>query len=94
MRFLSGAKKLPTKSDMLKDMHIHSTIKRPLVVVSDEKEYIQELSKDAAIEGVPEVFSDIMVDVRKLRIREPSEYHKYKYTIIDGKHFVKEKSMD
>lgn len=63
-------------------------------MVADEKEYIKELSKDAAIEGVPEVFSDIILDVRMLRMREPSEYNKYKYTIIDGKQFVKEKSMD
>lgn len=58
---------------------------------SEQKEYFDQLAKIADIENIPEVMPEMHFDARTAMLRDPSEYQKYKYTIIDNKTFTKEK---
>lgn len=100
MKFISGVKNLPSKSDMLRDMQEQAQIlwekgydKRRYYFLQgeEEKAYYKQLSEAADIETVPEYVINIIAD---LRITPFKELRKFKYTIIDDKHFIKEKYDD
>lgn len=99
MKFLTGEKMLPSKSKMLEDMHtqLQNHYKKGYrkrlthYLGSEQKEYFNQLAEIADIENVPEVMSEIHFNARTTMLREPSQYQKFKYTIIDDKTFTKEK---
>ena len=94
MKFISGAKKLPSKSDMLNDVWTKSkqfwnapfTIRLPKM-----PEYYRTLSETADVENIPEVLMNIEFDAYNERQSNPPEYRNIKYTILDDKKFKKEK---
>lgn len=70
---------------MLKDVKIHW----PNEYHYDE--YAKDLSNEAEIEGIPEVFANIDSDLLTIASQNRFELYDYKYTIIDDKHFTREK---
>lgn len=99
MKFITGEKKLPSKYEMLEDMHInlqnhynkgyrkHYTH----FLGPEQKEYFKQLADAAGVENIPDVMADMHFDSRSTMARAPSQFRKYKYTIIDDKTFTKEK---
>ena len=102
MKFLTGEKKLPSKSEMLKDMHIQlekhyrKGYRKRLThfLGSEQKEYYNQLAQMADIENIPEVMSDMHFAARTTMLQEPEQYQNYKYTIINDKTFIREKYKD
>lgn len=102
MKFLTGEKKLPSKSEMLKDMHIQlenhyrKGYRKRLThfLGSEQKEYFNQLAQMADIENIPKVMSDMHFTARTTMLKEPQQYQNYKYTIIDDKTFIREKCDD
>lgn len=102
MKFLSGEKKLPSKSGMYSDMHIQMQLhygkgysKRLTHYLGPgQKEYHRRLSEIAEIENIPDVMAGMHFDSVAFSRKAPSEFRKYKYTIIDDKTFIKEKYED
>lgn len=99
LKFISGAKKLPSKSEMMKDTQIQSQIHwnqgyrrhRTHVFGLEEKDYLKQITEIADIERMPEVLVDIGFDSINESRNHPTEFRKYKYTIMDDKTFRKEK---
>lgn len=94
MEFLSGAKKLPTKSEMMKDIQSRMTKKRPYALAAEQIEYINQLSKEGEIEGVPEVYVTIGAEAQGYRVIEPFLFRNFEYTVIDKNHFRKDKLVE
>ncbi|XP_031636053.1 dimethylaniline monooxygenase [N-oxide-forming] 3-like, partial [Contarinia nasturtii] len=90
LKFLSGAKKLPTKAEMLKDVQMQPTRRRPYNLLPDRIEYIKQISELADIEPVPDVFVSATKDSIVAGIREPNDFRKYRYMLINDKSFKKE----
>lgn len=99
MKFLSGEKKLPSKSEMLSDMHEKLQIHwnkgyrkhYTHYLGPEQKDYFKQLSETADIDNIPDVIAAMHFDSRATLVREPAEFRKYKYIIIDDKTFIKEK---
>ncbi|XP_031629554.1 senecionine N-oxygenase-like [Contarinia nasturtii] len=102
LKFFSGAKELPPKLEMLKDMqdyaetqskkgHPKSEIHR--VESEDCKEYYDQVAQAADIEKIPDVYPKILVDSIESREKEPFGFRKNKYIIIDDKTFRKEREV-
>lgn len=102
MKFLSGDKKLPTKTEMLNDMneqmqkHWNKGYRKHYshYLGPEQNEYFKQLSDTAEIENIPTVFSAMHFDSRTTMSRAPSQFRKYKYTVIDDNTFTKEKEED
>lgn len=102
MKFITGAKRLPSKHEMLDDMHTQTQKhwnkgyrKRYTHYLGPEqKEYYQQLAETAGVENVPDVLADMHFDSRAAMVRAPSQFRKYKYIIVDEKTFRKEKCED
>lgn len=60
----------------------------------NERKYFDQLSALADIENVPTVLDDIAMDQVKDFRGQPTEFRKYKYTIIDDKTYTKVKYED
>lgn len=54
-------------------------------------EYFKQLADTGDIQGMLEVFLNVDIENYNTSLREPTEYRKYKYTLIDDKTFIKEK---
>lgn len=91
MQFISGAKKLPSKAEMMKDVEAQKTKKLPFSSLPDQKEYVKELAEMAEIKIVPDVMLAMGYETVEARNMAPYEFRKYKYFIIDDKTFKKEK---
>lgn len=59
--------------------------------VSVQRKYFNELSALANIKKVPTVYDALSLDAATDFTESPSEFRKYKYTIVNDTHFVKEK---
>lgn len=57
----------------------------------EQKQYYKDLAETAGIENIPDVLADIHIDSDKDLDNIPSQFRKYKYTIIDDQHFNKER---
>lgn len=57
----------------------------------EQRDYYKQLSEVAEIASVPDVLCAMHFDSRATMARNPSEFRKYKYIIIDDKTFTKEK---
>lgn len=99
LKFLTGAKKLPSKVDMLQDMRAKTQIhwnkgypkRNTHILGPEQKEYYDDLAETGGVANVQPVLSAMHYDSRTSLVSIPTEYRKYKYTIIDDKTFKKEK---
>lgn len=99
LKFISGAKKLPSKSEMLSDEQTQTRIhlnkgyskRRTHFLGPEQHYYFEQLSKAAEIENAPDVISAIFVDSQITMAHTPSQFRNYRYIIIDDKTFKKEK---
>lgn len=102
MKFISGAKKLPTKSEMLTDMRAQTAIHwnkgyrkhHTHYMGPEQREYFKQLSTAADVQNLPDVLAAMHFDSRATMAREPAHFRKYRYTIVDDKTFTKEKVED
>lgn len=102
MKFISGAKKLPTKREMLEDNQKqyqilwHKGVPKRKINHNFEThlDYLDQLSDAVDIEKYPDVLRSIFDDVVMLATRNYEEFRKYNYTIIDGKTFTREMSKE
>lgn len=100
MKFLSGNKKLPSKSEMMADMRLHTQIHwnkgypkhHSHCLALEQRDYYRQLSETADIENLPDVLLAIFLDHFVTFGKEPSGYRKFRYTILDEKTFSKVKS--
>lgn len=60
----------------------------------EQIEYFKQLSETAEIENLPTVLSAMHYDSRRTMTHAPSEFRKYKYTILSDSTFTKEKEED
>lgn len=102
MKYITGAKRLPSKQEMLDDMHMQTKRhwnkgyrKRYTHYLGPEQaDYYQQLAETAGVENIPDVLPKMHFDSRQTMIREPSQFRKYKYIIVDEKTFRKERYED
>lgn len=59
-------------------------------VARDQKIYQKELSAMAGIKNLPDVFYDMFYDIIESSTRDPMGFRRWKYTVIDDSHFLKE----
>ncbi|XP_031628582.1 senecionine N-oxygenase-like [Contarinia nasturtii] len=99
LKFISGRKKMPTKSTMQQDMLAKDADRRnnniprsrSHVLSWNHKKYYRELSNTAGITNVPEVISDIFTNGLESLKKDAREYRTYKYIINDDGTFDKVK---
>ncbi|XP_031619237.1 senecionine N-oxygenase-like [Contarinia nasturtii] len=100
LKFILGAKKLPSKSEMLKDMqdYAESQLKKGLKVylvsAGDRKEYYGNLARIADIAKISDVYTEIFIDSQESWQKDPFGYRNDKYTIIDDETFIKERGAN
>lgn len=102
MKFISGDKRLPSKSEMLKDSRADTQIhwnkgypkRKTHYLGQEQREYFNQLSELAEIKNLPLVFTAMHYDASSGLRDNPTQFRKYKYTIIDEKTFKKEKYED
>lgn len=98
MKFLSGAKKLPSKYDMLNDMWTRTEnhwnkgyrVHYSHFLGPEQKDYYKQLADAADIENIPDVIPNIHWNSHDEAIANPNGYRNYKYTILDDTNFIKE----
>lgn len=61
-------------------------------IARDQKEYQKQLSELADIKNLPEVFYAMFFDVSSGLHEHPTQFRKFRYTIIDDHTFIKEKA--
>lgn len=99
LKFLTGAKQMPSKAEMIQDMWTKTQIhwnkgyskRNTHLLGPEQKEYFDDLAETADIINLPPVVSAMHYEARFAMMEMPTEYRKYKYTIIDEKTFNKEK---
>ncbi|XP_037041724.1 senecionine N-oxygenase-like isoform X2 [Bradysia coprophila] len=102
LKYLSGEKSLPTKQEMLLDQQVETEAhwkqgypkrKTHLLYPMDRK-YFDQLSNLTDIENVPDILDAIAMDQINDLIERPTEFRKYKFTIIDDKTYTKVRYED
>lgn len=99
LKYISGAKKLPSKSEMLEDLQRRSAVCNVNSDIEDcnqigkvnAAEYSKILTEEAGIERIPPVLLAINIDSIETLSTNPLELRKYKYIIIDDETFKKVK---
>lgn len=99
MQYITGAKKLPSTSEMLTDMRAVTQIhwnkgypkRNTHFLGPEQKEYFDDLAGTAGIVNLPPVLAAIHFDCRQSMMKMPAEFRKFKYTVVDEKTFKKEK---
>lgn len=105
LTFLNGDKVMPSRSEMLNDMHIQNQIywdrghpkskTHDMILKSafsvEQREYLDQLAEVGGVPNIPLVFDKIIVDIRKRTKENPREQRKYRYYIIDDNTFTKER---
>lgn len=102
LKFISGAKTLPSKEAMLTDMRANTQIQwnkgykkhQTHYLGAEQKEYYRQLAETAEIENLPDVVAAIHFDSRQTMAKDPLNYRKYRYHIVDDKTFTKERYID
>ncbi|XP_031629912.1 senecionine N-oxygenase-like isoform X2 [Contarinia nasturtii] len=98
LKFISGTKKLPSKSEMLKDLQDFVEDRQKKGIPKSryyhigllDKEYYEKVAQTADITKIPDVYLAICKDLFQ---SDPFRYREYKYTIIDDKTFKKEREV-
>ncbi|XP_031617452.1 senecionine N-oxygenase-like [Contarinia nasturtii] len=100
LKFISGAKKLPLKSEMLEEMLNFTEAQQKKDVskfdynlLGPNKEYYEKMAQTADITKITDVYMNIYSDAYPSPDEDPFGYRQYKYTIIDDKTFIKEKEV-
>lgn len=60
-------------------------------IARDQEKYQKELSELAGIKNLPDVFYTMFFDVYDGLINNPTQFRKYRYTIIDDENYIKKK---
>lgn len=97
LKFISGAKKLPSKTDMLMDMRAQTQIQwdkgypkhKTHVLGPEQRDYCKQLSEMAEIKNIPDVLLAIFSTHIQNFAENPFQIRKYKYTVIDEKTYEK-----
>lgn len=94
MKFISGAKKLPTKHEMLNDIQtqhqilsnkdVHKNRLHALHSPELSRDFLKQLSVSADIEQYPDVLHSIFEDNDMTFRRNSKEFRKYNYIIADN----------
>lgn len=87
---------------MLKDLHVESEAHwnkgypkhKTHFLVFEQRDYQKQLAEMAEIENLPDVFYAIDLDACTGLRDQPTEFRKFKYTIIDDSFYTKEKCED
>lgn len=99
LKFISGAKELPPKETMLMDMRANTQIQwnkgykkhQTHFLGPEQKEYYQQLAEVAEIENLPDVLAAMHFDSRQTMAKDPLNYRKYRYEMVDDKTFTKKR---
>lgn len=102
MKFISGEKELPSKYELMKesraDTQIHWNKGYPKhkthYLGVEQREYFNQLADIGEIKNLPLVYSAMHFDASNGLRDQPTQFRKYKYTIIDDKTYAKEKYED
>lgn len=102
LKYLSGEKSLPSKQEMLIDQRAETEAhwnqgypkrKTHLLYPMDRK-YFDQLSQLAGIENAPNILDAIAMDQINDQIERPTEFRKYRFTIVDNKTYTKVRYED
>ncbi|XP_031630089.1 senecionine N-oxygenase-like [Contarinia nasturtii] len=99
LKFFSGAKELPSKSEMLKDMQDYANSQQKkgaqlnFILFNDYKEYFESVARAADVEKILDVYISMVMDAAKAIHADPLGFREYKYTIIDDETFIKEREV-
>lgn len=103
LKFISGAKKLPSKSEMLNDMHDYeeaqqkkglSKRKRHRLSSIDEfPKHFEDLARIANVTKIPNVYSNMYIDSGTRFFAGEYDYREYRYTVVDDETFIREKEV-
>lgn len=102
LKCISGALTLPPKEQMLMDMrsntqmHWNKGYKKHQThsLGPEQKEYYRQLAAVGDIENLPDVLAAMHFDSRQTMAKDPINYRKYRYHIVDDKTFTKERYID
>lgn len=102
LKFLSGEKTLPPKEKMLMDMRANTQVHwnkgyrkhQTHFLGPEQKEYFRQLAEVAGLETVPDVLTAMHYDSRQSMNKDPLNFRKYRYNIVDEKTFIKERYID
>lgn len=102
LKFISGAKILPPKEVMLQDMRANTQMHwnkgyrkhQTHYLGPEQKEYYRQLAEIAEIDNLPDVLAAMHLDSRQTMARDPLNYRKYRYHIVDDKTFTKERYIN
>lgn len=98
LKYISGGKNFPSKTEMLTDMLAQAQIHwskgyrkhQTHVLAKEQQEYFDQLAETADIEALPKVLAAIHFNSVAALHDDPDGFRKYKYTIIDDKTFIRE----
>lgn len=93
---------MPSTSEMLEDLQIQTKAHWDKgyrkhythFLGPEQREYFNQLSETADIEGIPEVVPAMHLDSRDASRREPFTFRDYTYYKLDNESFRKEKSVN
>lgn len=97
LKYISGAIKLPSKTQMIFDMQTQAQIhwnkgyskNKTHYLGWEQREYCNQISETAEIKNMPEVLLSVFEDHLETVKREPYTFRKYRYLIVDEKTFEK-----
>lgn len=98
LKYISGAKKFPPKTEMMTDMRAQVQVHwnkgyrkhETHILAKEQQEYFDQLAQTANIEPLPPVLAAIHFNSVAALHDDPDGFRKYKYTIIDDKTFKRE----
>lgn len=98
IKWLSGDTKLPSKKEMMQDLHVNTQAHyaktgyskwKTHYLIALEKEYLKSLEILCDIKSLPDVMHNIARDSFEWFRNRPTEFRKFKYTVIDGSNFTR-----
>lgn len=97
IKWLSGEKKLPSKQEMMHDLHVNTEAHwakgyskwKTHYIIALENEYLKSLETLCDTENIPDVLYNIATDSFQLFLNHPTEFRKFKYTVIDSSNFTR-----
>lgn len=102
LKFLSGEKKLASKYELMKESRVDTQVQwnkgypkhKTHYLGVEQREYFNQLADIADIKNLPLVYSAMHFDASTGLRDQPTQFRKYKYTIIDDKTYAKEQYED
>lgn len=98
LKFISGEKKLPSKSEMKEDLRVQTekvwkdcdSKRKTHRMISSDRDYVNQLSTVGDIETIPEVIQAIGDNALMEFLQHPTTFRNLKYHVIDSNTFTKE----